>query len=103
MKFSEVLKTEREKTGLTQAALADCLHVGKSTVSMWENGKRMPDFEKLEEIADLFNIDLNRLRGDFQEDKRPIQTIAAHSIRELTDEEIKKLIEYAQFLKSQRK
>ena len=36
--FSEVLKSLRLKAGLTQTELAEKLKVGKSTISMYENG-----------------------------------------------------------------
>ena len=51
----------REK--MSQAELADKLGVSKSTVGMYELGKREPDFETLEAIADLFNVDMNFLLG----------------------------------------
>lgn len=47
----------------SQAELADKLGVSKSTVGMYELGKREPDFETLEAIADLFNVDMNFLLG----------------------------------------
>lgn len=102
MKFADVLKQERDKAGLTQAALADQLSVAKSTVSMWEQGKRVPPLEKLEEIADFFNINLDRLRGGASKGES-IQNIAAHATKDLTDEEAEKILEFAKFLKSQRK
>ena len=61
--FSKVLKGLRKKCGLTQQELADELKLAKSTISMYENGKREPDFETEELIADYFNVDINTLRG----------------------------------------
>lgn len=62
--FSEVLKSLRLKAGLTQSELAEKLDVGKSTISMYENGNRTPRFEDLEAIADFFNVSLDRLTGN---------------------------------------
>lgn len=58
--FKDELKKLRLQKGWTQEKLAEIMNVGKSTISMYENGNRTPDFETLEEIADIFNVDLNR-------------------------------------------
>ena len=61
--FKEMLKYLRVRDNLSQAELADKLGVAKSTISMYEVGKREPDFETLEAIADYFNVDMNFLLG----------------------------------------
>lgn len=59
--FNDMLKYLRTREKMSQAELADKLGVSKSTVGMYELGKREPDFETLEAIADLFNVDMNFL------------------------------------------
>lgn len=61
--FGKTLKRLRTYRNLTQQQLADKLGVDKSTISCYESGKRTPDFEVEEKIADLFNVDLDALRG----------------------------------------
>lgn len=61
--FNDMLKYLRTREKMSQAELADKLGVSKSTVGMYELGKREPDFETLEAIADLFNVDMNFLLG----------------------------------------
>lgn len=61
--FKDMLKYLRSRSGLSQQELADKLGLGKSTISMYEVGKREPDFETLEKIADFFNVDMNFLLG----------------------------------------
>ena len=61
--FSQELKRLRKVSKLTQQQLADKLDLSKSTISMYENGNREPDFETEELIADFFNVDINTLRG----------------------------------------
>ncbi len=63
MAFKDELRTLRKQDGLTQAELARRLGISKSTISMYENGNREPDFETLEAFADYFNVDMNRLTG----------------------------------------
>ena len=61
--FAERLNLLRREKKWTQDKLADLLDVSKSTISMYENGNRTPSFEIEEQIADLFNVDLEYLRG----------------------------------------
>ena len=61
--FKDMLKYLRNRDKLSQSELAEKLGVAKSTISMYEVGKREPDFETLEAIADLFNVDMNLLLG----------------------------------------
>lgn len=48
---------------LSQAELAAKLGVAKSTISMYEVGKREPDFTTLKKITTLFHVDMNYLLG----------------------------------------
>ncbi len=61
--FKDMLKFFRMREHLSQRELASRLGISTSAVSMYEVGKREPDFETEERIADFFNIDLNTLRG----------------------------------------
>ena len=58
-KFQIEFKRLREEKGLTQAELATALKIARSTVGMHEQGKRQPDFETLEVIADFFNVSMS--------------------------------------------
>lgn len=53
------IRNLRKQDNITQSDLANALGVGKSAVSMWENGQRDPDFETLESIADYFNVPIS--------------------------------------------
>lgn len=61
--FSENLKYLRKREGLTQTQLAKNAGIGRSAISMYELGKREPDFETLEMLADYFNVDMDFLTG----------------------------------------
>lgn len=62
--FSTILRYLRESKLLSQSQLAEKLEVSKSSISMYERGKREPDFETMEKIADFFNVDMNYLHGE---------------------------------------
>jgi transcriptional regulator with XRE-family HTH domain len=52
----------REKCGLTQQQLADRLETSDVTVSRWETGKRRPDLNAQEAIAEALGIESVDLR-----------------------------------------
>lgn len=62
-KFCDIVRGERALRGLTQDGLAKELGVSKSTVAMWEIGERLPSKELYEQLADLFNVDIDYLYG----------------------------------------
>lgn len=68
--FKDILLYLRKRTGLTQVELAKKLEVSHSSIAMYESGKREPSIEKLEEIADFFNVDINFLLGKGNEDSK---------------------------------
>lgn len=61
--FASRLKELRKEFGLTQLDLSKIINIGKSTVSMYESGKRKPELETLEAIADYFNVNMEYLLG----------------------------------------
>ena len=77
--FKDMLKYYRQMSGLSQAELAEEIGVRPSTISMYEVGKRQPDFETEEALADFFNIDLNTLRG------RDTETVLPKAKQEILD------------------
>lgn len=60
-----VLLRKRENT--TQQELADALGLNKQQVSEFERGRRTPNFEVLDKIADYFQATPNQLFGTSQE------------------------------------
>lgn len=66
--YAKRLRALRKEKGLTQQDVADRLRVNKQTISGYERGIRKPDFEKLDELADLFDVSIAYLVGS-QEDR----------------------------------
>lgn len=65
--FSDNLKSVREKSGISQAALAKVLNVSQGTIGNWETGKRTPDAEMLKTISKYFRITVDDLIGNDRE------------------------------------
>ena len=59
--IGRLIKTMRMSRGLTQAELAKRIHQSPSSITMYETGRREPDFETLEALADIFNVPLSAL------------------------------------------
>ena len=52
------IRTMRLSRGMTQADLAKAINQSQSSITMYETGRREPDFETLEALADVFNVPL---------------------------------------------
>lgn len=96
--FQAKIKELRTSAGLTQHDLASKLNVSQSTITMWENGKRQPDLETLEAIADFFNVDMNYLTGTSPNTTRILdhnQHKLISLYEQLNEEGQEKLLDYA--------
>jgi repressor LexA len=62
--LKNILKKLRAEKEMSQASLAKELKAGVSTVASWEVGKRFPSRENMEQLADIFNVDLAYLYGE---------------------------------------
>ena len=56
-----VIKGLREKKGMTQAELAECLSVSDKTISKWETAKGYPDISLLEPLAKVLGVSIIEL------------------------------------------
>ena len=67
-KIGTLLRELRKEKQLTQAELAEALGVSNRSVSRWENGMTMPDFDIMIELADLYSVDIREiLEGERKE------------------------------------
>ncbi len=63
MEFKNIFYNLRKEKGYSQRKISEMLSVSSSTVAMWETGKRYPQREKMEQIADIFNVDMDYIYG----------------------------------------
>jgi len=61
--LKDILKKLRAEKNMSQVELAEEAGVSSSTVAMWEVGKRFPTRESYEQLADIFNVDIDYLYG----------------------------------------
>ena len=70
MRLGERIKELRVSRNLTQDQLAKLLHCSRSAVKMYELDERRPKYEMLEEMADIFNVDMEYLIGRTNTEKK---------------------------------
>lgn len=83
--FPKRLRQLRKEKGLTQVTLAKTLGVSKGTVAMWETGKRMPGYDMLVRLSELFDKRVDYIIG----------TSEGHRSAALTEEDVVQLGEWA--------
>jgi len=64
------LKNLRKKKGVTMAQLAEAVGVTKSTISDWENAKKLPKTGCLKKLADFYEVSMEDLVTDKSEVER---------------------------------
>lgn len=62
-RLGTTLKTLREQRGFKQEELAKMIGVDRTSLSSYENNKRVPDIYILWRMADIFQISLDELVG----------------------------------------
>ena len=62
--LGEKIKRLRNSQNMTQTELAERLNITKSTVSSYENDSRLPSYDVLIKMAQLFNVTIDSLLMD---------------------------------------
>ncbi|KAF0092521.1 MAG: Transcriptional regulator [Fusobacteria bacterium] len=74
-KLAENLKKIRKDHNLSQEQLAEELKVSRQAISKWESGNTYPEMDKILQICNKFNLDINDLlNNDIREIKSEQQT-----------------------------
>ena len=63
VKFSERIKSERNRLGLKQSDVAAHLGIEVRSYQYYESGRRRPDYEGLVALADYFGVTTDYLFG----------------------------------------
>ena len=61
MNLSDNLKRIRKENNLSQEQLADKLGVSRQSVSKWESGQAYPEMDKVLQLCQLFNLNIDEL------------------------------------------
>lgn len=94
-KFGQFLRGQRRAAGLTQAQLAERLGVSNRSVSRWETGSNMPDFDLVIEMAGLFGVSVGELlAGERKEPEMTDPSSAPSAPQPAVPEEMLRTAEY---------
>ncbi len=104
------LKNLRKEQGLTMKQLGKLVGVSESTVSLYENEKRQPDYTTLQKFADIFNVTTDYLLGrtdeptntSNDEELQGVDFALYGETKDLTEDEKQDILSYIRFKKSQR-
>ena len=92
--LKDILKKLRSDKNMSQAELADELSCGLSTVASWETGNRFPRRPYMEQLADIFNVDIDYLYGRTELRQRIHFDNDGHMMVHLSDEEYQVIKSY---------
>lgn len=81
MALSEKLYSLRKKSGLSQEQLAERLNVSRQAISKWEAGQSVPESDKLITISNYFNVSLDYLMKETEEDHSVTEEPAGKSMQ----------------------
>ena len=105
------LRLLRETLGISQTELGKKIGVARSTICQYESGRREPDNETLQRLADFFNVSVDYLLGreqpvEKQEISVPDKDVMVafqDGAENLTQEDIDDVVKFIEFLKNKKK
>lgn len=110
--FGSTIAKLRKQRKLTQAKLADEIHVTQAAVSQWETGRTYPDHQQLFILANYFGVTIEALStgdlsaGSTQTKIAPTlddaRAEAKQLLEGLSDDQYQAALQYLQFLKAQK-
>ncbi|MEE0199395.1 MAG: helix-turn-helix transcriptional regulator [Muricomes sp.] len=85
VEFGNTLKTLRLQNNFTQAQLAQRLGVTKSVISAYETGLRMPSYDVLISISQIFKVTTDYLLGLEKKQELDLSGLTEDEVQALTD------------------
>ena len=77
------LQEQRKKKGLSQADVAEHLHISRQAISQWETGKTQPDIGSLQALCNLYGLSVSEMLGE-----ENVQTTNTSQEKKVTDEKV---------------
>ncbi len=96
----EKLRELRKSKGISLKELGSIVGVAESTMSLYENGKRQPDYETLLKLAEYFGVTVDYLlRGGNDLECLPEELVILNRCaRKMSSENLKKLLDMARIM-----
>ena len=90
--IGQLLKELRKEKGITQEKLAEMLNVSNRSISRWENGNTLPDFDLLIELANYYDISIDEILGGKRRGEEVMEKETLEKVAEYTNEEKLRLL-----------
>ena len=85
VEFGNTLKTLRLQNNFTQAQLSQRLGVTKSVISAYETGLRMPSYDVLISISQIFKVTTDYLLGLEKKQELDLSGLTEDEVQALTE------------------
>lgn len=102
-RIGDRIRKLRIESNLTQKKLAELLDISPSAVGMYEQNRRIPDADSITRLAFIFRVSTDYLLG-YKKTAQNEQLLTDKQeqvlslARKLSDDDMKKLIDYAELL-----
>ena len=87
LKIGYKIKQARERVGLTQSQLANKLNISPSTIGMYEQSRREPDYLTLIKMSNILKFSINEILGI--NDSIDLEIILKNLITKIKNHDIK--------------
>lgn len=102
MSFAERLKELRSEKNLTQTELGEKVGINYSTLSDYERGNKAdPYMSTLRTLSNFFEVSIDYLIGESNIKNNELIEKCQELMKKLTDEDIRKVYSYAEFLRGE--
>ena len=99
MEFNEKLHELRKSKGISLKELGAIVGVAESTMSLYESGKRQPDYETLLKLAEYYGVTVDYLLRGSEEEQLPEELVILNrKARNWSPEKRKQLLDMARIM-----
>lgn len=91
--FAKNLRKQILRSGKHRKQIAEDLNYSYSTLTEWINGKKYPRIDRIEKLAEYFNVSKSDLIEDFEEIKKDNDRLAAIIVKLRTNKELLDVVE----------
>lgn len=81
--IGKFISQKRKEKNITQAQLAEKIGVSNKTISKWETGKCMPDYNVIEDLCKELDITISELMDGEETEEKSVRTYDEEQILDL--------------------
>ncbi len=93
------IKRFRDRIGLSQEQIGSFLGKKREQIAFYENGSRNPSIEELNQLSDLFGIELSALLEE-DDEMNAVDVALAFRSDEVTNDDLKQVADFQKIVKN---